>query len=92
MKESKTILYVGKYFLDKAEGLVLLSTDEDLVKEFKDLCWTTLSNELHWFHQSNCNNFQFFECWSDKPILLRQEAKRIANKLSILLKEVESPL
>lgn len=86
--EKDTILYVGKYFPDKAEGLVLLSTDKELVKKFKDLCWITLSSELHWFHQSDCDSFQFFECWTKESKLLREEALRIANKLGITLKEV----
>jgi len=86
-KEKRSTLYVGKYFKDKGSGLALLTTNKELSEEFKDLCWTTLHKDLHWFHQVDGDFFQFFECWSSMPVLLRDEAARIANKLGI--KEVK---
>lgn len=69
----------------KNYGLVLESDSKEKIVKFTNLCKVTLSKNLNWFHQGNCENFQFFEFWSNDLELMLEESLRIAKEMEISL-------
>lgn len=68
---------------DKNWGITFESEDKDKISQFKSFCRENLGD--NWFHQGDCETWQFFEYWGNNDELVLDKSIIIADLMKMPL-------